>query len=213
MGILDGMRSIRLREANRRCILLLAMLVFAQSAVGQENWPRFRGENGVGVSDQKGFPVTWSNDDYAWNIEVPGKGHSSPVIWRNRLFLTTATKSGGQSARQLLCIDPATGKTIWKKQIGLDSSHLHRKNSWASGTPATDGSLVFVVFADEEKHVLAAYDFDGNETWRICDFTRTIKKVASRYRHPSGAEFARPPKELKGHIQAAELNHRLQRIP
>lgn len=147
-------------------IVLLCIIVGSHTcAQAQQNWPRFRGENGVGVSEQSGFPHQWSEQDYAWSIRVAGKGHSSPIVWGDRLFLTTATDTEAGSARLLLCLNPETGQQIWRKQIALDSSHLHKKNSWASGTPTTDGTLVYVVFADEKRHVLAAYDFEGNKKW------------------------------------------------
>ncbi|RMG02196.1 MAG: hypothetical protein D6741_04125, partial [Planctomycetota bacterium] len=102
-----------------------------------ENWPRFRGENGQGISDQKGFPVSFSPGDFAWSVELPGVGHSSPIIWEGSLFVTSAIEEG--AVRYLHCLDAATGEHRWTVVYGLNRSHKHKKNSWASSTPATDG--------------------------------------------------------------------------
>ncbi len=151
-------------------IVFLAMLPVTHTSAalqGQsENWPRFRGPNGTGISKQKGLPVKWADSDYEWNIAVPGLGHSSPIVWANRLFLTTAEKTGDVSARKLLCLDANTGQILWTRNLALASSHLHKKNSWASGTPTTDGNFVYAVFADDDAHTLVAFDFEGEEKWR-----------------------------------------------
>lgn len=142
----------------------LIVFVSLTLAATAENWTRFRGENGTGVSAQEGIPTTWSPGDYAWKIKLPGLGHSSPVIWKNKLFITTAIDRG--AVRYLYCINASTGETIWRKQTGLNTSHKHKKSSWASSTPAVDGERVYVAFADKESYFLAAYDLDGKLIWR-----------------------------------------------
>ncbi|MBW3542035.1 MAG: PQQ-like beta-propeller repeat protein, partial [Planctomycetes bacterium] len=153
----------------RTTIALAAVLAAAWSAAAAgDNWPRFRGEDGSGVVEQKGLPVTWSASDYAWNIELPGVGHASPVIWDEKLFITSSLGEGseGGEIRLLFCLDAATGKEQWSRSIGTSSTHRHLKNSWASSTPAVDGERVYVAFADEENFYLSAYDFDGELVWR-----------------------------------------------
>ena len=95
---------------------------------------------------------------------MPGTGHSSPVIWGNKLFLTTASETG--TARSVLCFDAQTGKQLWIRSIQLNANPKHPKSSWASATPAVDGERVYVAFADVERHLLSAYDFDGNQLWQ-----------------------------------------------
>ncbi len=146
------------------CTLLLFINAVFVDTTSAQNWSRFRGENGEGISSQTGIPTSWSPGDYAWNVELPGVGHSSPVIWQDRLFVTSAVDEG--AVRYLLCIDTETGDQIWSKQVGMNRSHKHVKNSWASSSPATDGERVYVAFADKEQFALAAYDFDGNLMWR-----------------------------------------------
>ncbi len=146
--------------------LMVGIMMFtipAQSAQA-ENWGRFRGENGTGVSPLKGLPTTWSPGDYAWNIELPGVGHSAPVIWGDHLFVTSAVDEG--AGRHLFCIDANDGTRKWDQAIGMNRSHKHAKSSWASSTPATDGERVYVAFADKENHLLAAYSFEGELLWR-----------------------------------------------
>lgn len=152
--------------SGKRLLHSLLAVVIANTVVAQENWPRFRGPNGAGVSNQAGFPTTWGKSEYEWNVPIPGKGHSSPIVWGDRLFVTSAEQTASGSARKLFCLDALTGRTRWERTLALDPSHLHNKNSWASGTPATDGQNVYAVFSDEKAHTLIAFDFDGNEEWR-----------------------------------------------
>lgn len=128
------------------------------------SWPRFRGENGSGTAEGQGIPAEWSPGDFAWNIELPGEGHGAPVIWEDRIFVTSAEDEG--AVRWLFCIDAKTGQTLWSKSAGYNRSHRHVKGGWASSTPATDGQRVYVLFADREHHALAAYTFDGELVWR-----------------------------------------------
>ena len=125
-------------------------------------WPRFRGENGGGISSLKGVPVEWTENDYEWSRELPGKGHSAPVLWHERLFVTCGHDNG---KRSLLCLEAATGEEIWARTITLDANHLHLKNSYASGTPVLDGERVYAAFADEQHYVVSAYSFEGESVW------------------------------------------------
>ncbi|MDP7441609.1 MAG: PQQ-like beta-propeller repeat protein [Verrucomicrobiota bacterium] len=150
-----------------------------------ENWPNWRGPSGDGISLEKGIPVKWSpTENIAWRVAIPGKGHSSPVVWGNKVFLTTCLPEKEQ--RLLLCLDQRTGKKLWQKVV-LNSplETIHPLNSRASGTPATDGQHVFVTFmkADDRKIpapnvgtqrlitpgkiIVAAYDLDGEQKWKI----------------------------------------------
>ena len=149
-----------------RLALLSVVTIFALGAnfVSAENWSRFRGNNGTGISYQKGIPTSWSAGNYKWSIELPGVGHAAPIIWGDNLFVTAATDHG--FIRRLLCLNPANGKEKWIREIPMSDSHKHSKSSWASSTPVTDGKLVYVAFADIERYLVSAYDFDGNLAWR-----------------------------------------------
>jgi len=142
--------------------LLLALTILNKS-LPAENWPRFRGENGSGLSSQAGIPVTWTDSDYAWKVELPNVGHSAPVIWEKSLFVTSATEGGGE--RFLHCLDADSGQQKWQVSVTLGESKKHLKNSWASSTPATDGQRVYAMFADNSKLMISAWNFDGQQVW------------------------------------------------
>jgi outer membrane protein assembly factor BamB len=154
--------------ASKSLIVLVAFIAAATaSRVGlaaDENWPRFRGVDGSGLSDLKGLPTTWSPGEYAWNIEIPGVGHASPIVWRDKLFVSSALEEG--LVRQLHCIHTETGEFLWSRSTGMNTNTKHLKSSWASGSAVTDGERVYVPFADREDFLLAAYDLDGNLEWR-----------------------------------------------
>jgi len=152
------------RLLYRLCLIATVAPMCAASSANAENWPRFRGTGGSGISAQQGIPTTWSPGDYAWNIELPGVGHASPIVWGDKLFITSAVDEG--VVRSLYCLNANTGEKIWTRVIGMSRSHKHRKSSWASSTPVADGEQVFVAFADAEHYTLAAYDFSGSLRWR-----------------------------------------------
>jgi outer membrane protein assembly factor BamB len=129
-----------------------------------ENWSQFRGDDGTGMSQECDFPSQWSAGQIKWKVDLPGIGHSSPVIWENKVFLTSAGDKG--TVRYVLCLDAGTGKTLWTRQMEFNSNRKHAKSSWASSTPAVDGERVYVVLADTEKQILAAYDFTGKIVWQ-----------------------------------------------
>jgi hypothetical protein len=83
--------------------LAMALVALPLSLAQAQEWTRFRGPNGSGVSDAKTIPVSWSEDDYRWRIKLPGEGHAAPVVWGDRLFTTCADAASGE--RYLCCID------------------------------------------------------------------------------------------------------------
>ncbi|REJ74354.1 MAG: hypothetical protein DWQ29_17730 [Planctomycetota bacterium] len=146
--------------------VIAAALILAachQPAAQAENWPRFRGTNGTGVSDLSGVPTEWTEDDYEWVVSLPGIGHASPVVWDDALFITTGDEDG---LRTLYRLDASTGEQVWSRSERLDTNHLHVKNSYASSTPAVDGERVYVIHADFDQQWVIAYTMDGEEVWR-----------------------------------------------
>ena len=123
---------------------VLATTVFAS------DWPCWRGPRGDGASDETNIPTRWSSgtngtQNIAWKVAIPGWGHSSPVIWGDRLFVTTYVPDGEK--RALLCLDRRSGKTLWDRTVLTSPPEkMNRLNSHASGTPATDGQRVWVAF-------------------------------------------------------------------
>lgn len=129
------------------------------------DWSRFRGPNGSGVADG-GLPAI---DPKAplWKVEIPGHGRSSPIVVGGKLFIQTAAVDG--KSRTLLCLDAATGQTLWTKDVPgqpVLGKGVHAKNSLASSTPACDGEQVYCVWWDGSGIALHAYDLTGNEKWR-----------------------------------------------
>ncbi|MHC4744257.1 MAG: outer membrane protein assembly factor BamB family protein, partial [Planctomycetota bacterium] len=138
--------------------------VFVSPASG-ENWPAWRGPRTDGTSIEKNIPVMWSNsENVRWRTPLPGKGHASPIVWEDKIFLVTAIEE--RSERFLLAIDAADGKILYRKVILVAPfEKLHSLNSHASSTPATDGERVYMSFLDRDKMFVAAYDLDGNMLW------------------------------------------------
>lgn len=150
----------------RISVLILFLLVINSGSVTRaQNWPCFRGPNGDGTSTETSLPVRWDSvTNVVWKIPVPGKGYSSPVVWNDRLFLTTAFSESQEKV--LLCYDCKTGKLLWQKTVlKTPFEAKHDNNSHASGTPSTDGTRVFVSFLDGKDIVVAAYDFSGKQIW------------------------------------------------
>jgi len=145
------------------CLLTAVVLGAFVAPSPAENWPVWRGPRGDGTSLETSVPRQWSaTQNIKWKVPIPGKGHASPVVWGDRIFLVTAT----ENERVLLCLDRLSGRILWNKTV-LESprERIHRLNSYASSTPATDGRHVFVSFLDEKQMFIAAYDFDGKQVW------------------------------------------------
>ena len=129
-----------------------------------QEWTRFRGPNGTGISPAKTIPTKITDADINWKIELPGSGHSSPVLWGERLFLTaTGDKAGGIS---VLCFNGEDGKQMWKRDFALAPFARHQFNSFASSTPATDAERVYVAWNEPEHFMLAALDHAGKTIWQ-----------------------------------------------
>jgi len=124
---------------------VLAMLVFSVSAQsetlgGEGDWCRFRGPNGSGVSLATTVPVRWTEQDYNWTVETPGVGHSSPVVWGDRIFLTSGDRE--TAGRMVLCFDTADGRTVWRRDFVSTAYRHHGANSYMSATPAVAGGVL-----------------------------------------------------------------------
>jgi outer membrane protein assembly factor BamB len=165
-------------------VVVLASVVIVAAA---ENWPSFRGAQARGVSDRAKVPVTWNTstgENIAWKTEIPGLGHSSPVIWGDRIFLTTAISTNRNmvferelkgpidrrqdAARQeyrVLAIDRKSGKIVWNRLATAAEPRVlrHPHNSYASSTPATDGKRVVAFFGSEG---LYCYRLNGKLAWK-----------------------------------------------
>ena len=170
-------------------------LAILSAAQAQDRWPQFRGSQSRGISTEafvnagaaldSRLPDKWSStSNVVWKKDVAGRGWSSPVVWDDKVFLTTVISSeayepakkglyfGGERKApesehqwKVLCLDLKTGETLWEKQVhqGVPKSSIHIKSSFASETPVTDGERIYCCFGSLGIFCL---DFDGNEIWR-----------------------------------------------
>jgi outer membrane protein assembly factor BamB len=141
-----------------------ALLALASIATAQE-WTRFRGPNGSGIGQAK-LPAVVTEKDIAWKTTLPGKGHSSPVVWGERVFVTA--NPDGTGRRVLACLSAADGKLLWQRDFDeAPKFRQHADNSLASSTPAVDAERVYVAWMSPEGSGLAALEQkDGREVWR-----------------------------------------------
>lgn len=147
-----------------RAQLASALLFLASvSALGQE-WPRFRGPNGSGVSAVTTIPVRWTEKDFSWKAKLPGVGHSSPVGWGERIFVTSAEEQTGK--RFVICLRTHDGRRLWTRESDGEQSGKHPDNSYASATPAVDDRFVFVAWGTPKEFFVLAFNHQGKEVWR-----------------------------------------------
>ncbi|MSQ95850.1 MAG: serine/threonine protein kinase [Gemmataceae bacterium] len=172
----------------KRLLAALALAFFTTS-VQAEDWPTWRGPRLDGSSLEKNLPIKWTaTENIAWRADIAGVGHSSPIVHGDRIFVTTCLLK--EQKRVLLCLDRRDGKTLWQREV-LESplEYLHKLNSRASSTPATDGKYVYTTFLRLRKKtdddtppskprvkspigpmsvpemVVTAYDFAGTKVW------------------------------------------------
>lgn len=165
--------------------------LLAKSATAGD-WPQWRGPDGSGISNEKNLPSEWSpTKNIKWKTPIEGRAHSSPIVWGNRIFVTTAIEgaevAGAKAAKHMLgekefvhpdsigankkhtfkvlAIDRDSGKILWQATAweGTPYDDRHRKSSYAASTPATDGKMVYAFFGTEG---LYAYDFKGKPAWK-----------------------------------------------
>lgn len=158
-------------------ILLSTAACSSAAAPSGDNWPGFRGPTGQGLSTDPAPPLEWSPDsNVLWKTAIPGEGWSSPVLWGDRVFVTT-TLDGGTRCR-VLALDRTSGRILWDTPVFEQAAvRKEGKNSYATPTPCTDGERVYAVFGEGGA---AALDFDGKVLW-------TNQDVKFYSRHGLGA--------------------------
>jgi outer membrane protein assembly factor BamB len=129
---------------------------------GAKYWSRWRGPSGQGQVADGAYTDTWNAKSGVWKTAVPGRGNSSPIVWGDRIFLTTAYGNGERLS--MLAFSRADGKKLWETfvpQSGVE--YVHYKNGYASATPTTDGQMIYASFG---RHGLVAFDFNGKIVWQ-----------------------------------------------
>lgn len=144
-------------------LLILSLVLTGLESSAQE-WTRFRGPNGSGISPAKNIPLKWTSDDYNWEIELPVQGSSSPVLWGKRIFLLGDDADKAQ--RSVLCIDADSGRILWRRDYPVKQHYLHRDNDFASATPCVDADGIIVVWSNPEQLLMTALSLDGKEMWQ-----------------------------------------------
>jgi outer membrane protein assembly factor BamB len=173
-------------------LICLTSFVAGASAVAPSNWSQWRGDDGTGVSTETNVTLDWGADrNVRWKTTIPGRGHSSPVVWANRVFLTSDLEGevvpgakavdhtydgkpfkhpdsiGGdrKHTMKVIAIDRDSGRILWEQSAfeGTVYDDRHRKGSFASPTPAVDANFVFAYFGTEG---LYCYDHAGKQIWK-----------------------------------------------
>ena len=147
-----------------RIISLLLLVSFVWNLGAEKNWNRFRGIHGEGTFSAVNLPVKWQKKDHTWEVSLPGTGHSSPVIWEDKIFTTCASASDAN--QYILSIDCKSGKVIWQKEFESVPYSHHKFNSYASSTPAVDKDYLFVSWTTKKSNDLICLDHTGKLIWR-----------------------------------------------
>ncbi len=145
-------------------LFFAGLLLVSRPDASAQEWTRFRGPNGTGESETTTIPATWTAEDYHWKVKLPGVGHSSPVLWGDRLFVLSADPE--TALRYVLCYDARTGGLLWEKSFESAPYRVHAQNSYASSSPAVDADRVYVAWATSASVTLMALTHQGDVVWQ-----------------------------------------------
>jgi outer membrane protein assembly factor BamB len=179
---------------HRLLVLILSAGIAGAPGAADDNWAQWRGPQGLGIGAGT-YPEIWSDRDHvAWKTEIPGRGHSSPIVWGDRIYLTTSIEGAqipGRTAPdhlgfdfrpgylhpdsvavdyaqtlKVLAVDATNGRILWERTVhdGPVYDNRHRKNTYASASVVTDGRMVYASFESEGFY---AFDIDGNLKWKV----------------------------------------------
>lgn len=168
----------------RRLLILSLICLSCASASAQDRWPQFRGAQSIGVAEDANLPDKWSaTDNVAWKTDVPGVGWSSPIVWGDKIFVTSVINAGeteppkkglyfggerglptAEHRWMVYAVDFKTGKILWEREVfrAVPKTTRHLKNSYASETPVTDGERVYAYFGNVG---LFCFDLNGKPLW------------------------------------------------
>jgi len=162
-GFAAAFAFVSLSASSARPFQDTAVSMIASAGDGAQYWPRWRGPSGQGLVSGTGYPDKWSaTENVFWKVSVPGDGNSSPVVWDDRIFLTTARDGGRRLS--LLAYRRSDGVQLWEAFAPEGRVEaVHEKNGHASATVSTDGRLIYASFGSRG---LMAFDFNGKLAWR-----------------------------------------------
>lgn len=138
-----------------------------EAALGDDDWPSWRGPNCDGVAVGEPVPVEWSDTkNVVWKVKIPGRGHSSPIIVGERIYFETADE--GAQTQSVVCLERKDGSQVWQKELhkGKFERNMHGENTQASSTLACDGKRLYALFLNDQKIWATALELDGNQVWQ-----------------------------------------------
>jgi hypothetical protein len=160
-----ALRSAGLHSRGAEHANSIAIHAIMPAPGAERQWPRLRGPDGQGTTFDTELPLHWGpHENVVWKTEIPGRGNSSPVIWDDRIFITTSSDDGKE--RKILCYARPDGKLLWQRAAPSPPARetLYKKNTFASSTPVTDGQRVIAFFGNSG---LLCVDLDGHQEWHV----------------------------------------------
>jgi len=149
-----------------RLLACFTLVILIVAPAYSEEWSSWRGPRGDGTSTEKGVPLTWSaTEKIRWKTPIAGVGHSSPIVFGDRIFVTSCEISDGK--RLLVCMDRKDGKVLWEREVlKAPLERKHKLNSFSSATPCSDGQHVWVSFLEYPEMRVFCYTVDGQLVWQ-----------------------------------------------
>jgi len=152
-----------MKNSTRHILPGTIVLLLIAATVQAQNWPQWRGPGDNGIAPQGNYPVTFSETEgILWTAEMPGKGGSTPIVWGDRIILTSAIGEGREGEDGVLCYDWA-GNLLWQAKLGTQNPGRHARGTGSNPSAVTDGERIFVKF---KSGTMAALDFDGKVLWK-----------------------------------------------
>lgn len=162
----NKLKGVFVQSLSRKLPLaaMLALIASAAFAAEPTDWPRWRGPHADGVAEGKNLLTRWSRtENIRWSVKLPGWGTSSPVVYGNRVFVTTEVNDDGNKALLTLCFDRKNGRELWRHDFGFGvNQNVHEKSNLAVNTPAVTDDAVYVAFGNAD---VARYSHDGKLIW------------------------------------------------
>ena len=150
-----------------KCLLYSLSLLtrgFSASETEAQDWTRFRGIQGAGIDSHLTAPVSWDSSSFRWDIDLPGTGNASPVVWGDRIFVTSSDDENDLG--YVIAVDERDGKILWQREFNVTDLRMHNDNNLAMPSPAVDESQVYSIWYSNEKTNLTALAHDGTLQWQ-----------------------------------------------
>ncbi len=148
----------------KRPVTLLLLGILLTAVVQGQEWTRFRGPNGQGISNAQTIPIKWTEQDYNWKVKLPAGGHGSPVIWQDKVFVTC--ESPEPTGGMLLALSVSDGRVLWREEYKLPRYRFHKDNSYATSTPVVDADRIYVLWQTSAETIIATVSHAGDELWQ-----------------------------------------------